>query len=533
MSKRRTLGTSSNSSASNVSSNSSREDSSDQTSSTSLSSGNDSSITSPAAARRKQGAKAHHEAGYPDHSRTERQRSVTAFLNKLFRMVSETSTNELIHWSVDGKSFIVEHQDDFSKTLLPRYFKHNTFASFVRQLNMYNFHKVPHVEQRTLISDTMKDIWEFSNPNFQQGRPDLLSFVYRKRIQEREQTKPESNVHALLQTSQSIRQRQSELSAEILSMKSDFQTLWNDTLELREKQQEKQEVFAKIVQFLSYITRLSVESNTNGKVNRYLTQPNQVAMKMTEPYSCPPTGENTMGEALSRKLLACPDTNELLKMAAQQNELRAAKPGWPVAAVTLSDEEVNNTIASTVRSVNAIASDIEHLNRNVELLAKRYNYNFDSDEHNYAPTGGALDHGVDNELNIIQYQHTGKRQNNPMEDHPTYKKRAGSIDMNPSEWAPPPTTNMMSDSLPTIAMRRATARAIVPPILSETRLVERFPPPFPVVVVPLPTEVPSHLVDGTSYDATALGYEDFAACDYTTGQDSINEFSGLFGPPPI
>ncbi|KAG2172140.1 hypothetical protein INT44_006609 [Umbelopsis vinacea] len=506
MSKRRTLGTSSNSSASNVSSNSSREDSSDQTSSTSLSSGNDSSKTS-SAARRKQGAKAHQEAGYPDHSRTERQRSVTAFLNKLFRMVSETSTNELIHWSVDGKSFIVEHQDDFSKALLPRYFKHNTFASFVRQLNMYNFHKVPHVEQRTLISDTMKDIWEFSNPNFQQGRPDLLSFVYRKRIQEREQTKPESNVHALLQTSQSIRQRQSELSAEILSMKSDFQTLWNDTLELREKQQEKQEVFAKIVQFLSYITRLSVESNTNG--------------------------ENTMGEALSRKLLACPDTNELLKLAAQQNELRAAKSGWPVAAVTLSDEEVNNTIASTVRSVNAIASDIEHLNRNVELLAKRYNYNFDSDEHNYAPTGGALDHGVDNELNIIQYQHTGKRQNNPMEDHPTYKKRAGSIDMNPSEWPPPPTTNMMSDSLPTIAMRRATARAIVPPILSETRLVERFPPPFPVVVVPLPTEVPSHLVDGTSYDATALGYEDFAACDYTTGQDSMNEFSGLFGPPPI
>jgi hypothetical protein len=422
---------------------------------------------------------------------------------------------------------------------------------------MYNFHKVPHVEQRTLISDTMKDIWEFSNPNFQRGRPDLLSFVYRKRIQEREQTKPESNIHTLLQTSQSIRQRQSELSNEILSMKSDFQALWKDTLDVREQQQERQETFTKIVQFLSYITRLIVETNNSGNVNRFITPPHQVALKMTEPYSCPPTGENMMRGDLSRKLLACPDTNELLKLAARQNELHAAsstKPGWPVqppvapvAAITMSDEEVNHTIASTVRSVNAIASDIEHLNRNVEILAKRYNYDFDSDELNFGPTGGSipsLDHttSVDNELNIIQYQHAGKRTNHHLDDNHTHKKRASSLDMTHSDWptAAPPTPNMMptSDShppptMPTIAMRRATARAIVPPILSETSLVDRFQPPLSFPIVPLSSTDPtSSLVDGTSYDATALGYEDFAACDYVAGQDTMNEFSGLFGPPP-
>lgn len=103
MSKRRTLDTSppssnSSSSTSTLSSNSSREDSSGHTSSTSLSSGNDSSINSPAG-RRKQGGKptsntaSLNEAGYPNqsdgtNSRTERQRSVTAFLNKLFRYVS-------------------------------------------------------------------------------------------------------------------------------------------------------------------------------------------------------------------------------------------------------------------------------------------------------------------------------------------------------------------------------------------------------------------------------------------------------------
>lgn len=45
-------------------------------------------------------------------------------------------------WGTDGTTFIVKDTNEFSKTILPKHFKHCNFASFVRQLNKYDFHKV-------------------------------------------------------------------------------------------------------------------------------------------------------------------------------------------------------------------------------------------------------------------------------------------------------------------------------------------------------------------------------------------------------
>ncbi|KTG37679.1 hypothetical protein cypCar_00029181 [Cyprinus carpio] len=105
--------------------------------------------------------------------------NVPAFLTKLWTLVEDPDTDPLICWSPNGNSFHVIDQGRFSKEVLPKYFKHNNMASFVRQLNMYGFRKVVHIEQGGLVKPE-KDDTEFQHPYFIRGQENLLENIKRK-----------------------------------------------------------------------------------------------------------------------------------------------------------------------------------------------------------------------------------------------------------------------------------------------------------------------------------------------------------------
>lgn len=65
----------------------------------------------------------------------------TAFIHKLYSMLEDRSIQHLISWSNTNESFVMSPSNEFSK-VLAQYFKHTNISSFVRQLNMYGFHKV-------------------------------------------------------------------------------------------------------------------------------------------------------------------------------------------------------------------------------------------------------------------------------------------------------------------------------------------------------------------------------------------------------
>lgn len=93
--------------------------------------------------------------------------------------LDESRNTELIRWSDNGDSFIVVDEDEFAKTLIPELFKHNNYASFVRQLNMYGFHKRVGLSDNSMRASERKNKSpsEYYNPNFQRGRPNLLWLV--------------------------------------------------------------------------------------------------------------------------------------------------------------------------------------------------------------------------------------------------------------------------------------------------------------------------------------------------------------------
>jgi hypothetical protein len=63
------------------------------------------------------------------------------FLSKTYAMLQECPT-QLAAWNQEGTSFIVFDAKELSEKIIPQFFKHSNFSSFVRQLNFYGFQKV-------------------------------------------------------------------------------------------------------------------------------------------------------------------------------------------------------------------------------------------------------------------------------------------------------------------------------------------------------------------------------------------------------
>lgn len=136
------------------------------------------------------------------------------FLQKTYHMI-DSCDPDIATWSEDGQTFVVKDPTIFAKEVIPQFFKHNNFSSFVRQLNFYGFRKIKNEPIKLSKGGDGPDskYWRFRHEFFLRGRPDLLIDI-KKANHSQGADQEEVNV---------LKQEVSQLKAQLGSMQGEME----------------------------------------------------------------------------------------------------------------------------------------------------------------------------------------------------------------------------------------------------------------------------------------------------------------------
>ena len=117
-------------------------------------------------------------------SQSPRPRCPAPFLSKTYDLLEggvddgdDDGKGNIVSWNAEGTGFVVWSPAEFSELMLPKYFKHNNFSSFIRQLNTY----VSTIHSLSLYNHSPKITYACHAMKFENNNVNQSSFIMSSR----------------------------------------------------------------------------------------------------------------------------------------------------------------------------------------------------------------------------------------------------------------------------------------------------------------------------------------------------------------
>ncbi|CAG8946128.1 unnamed protein product [Penicillium salamii] len=214
------------------------------------------------------------------------------FVRKLYKMLEDPTYASIVRWGDEGDSFVVLECEKFTKTILPKHFKHSNFASFVRQLNKYDFHKVRQNNEENGQSPYGQNAWEFKHPEFRANSKESLDNIRRKAPAPRKQTQsneesvPTQQIDLLNQQIVAQQQQIQHLSDRYAQLSVDHQLMLQEVMRVQKTVLNHENVIHQVMNYLLSMDRQRRDSKAVPfQASGTTMSPSQVGAVDDEPSS--------------------------------------------------------------------------------------------------------------------------------------------------------------------------------------------------------------------------------------------------------